>query len=97
MAIDFSTQEGKALFEREVRMRMEPPFYMGREKAEMLVAVLLREECQIIPTEESVEQLKAEVDHLRAVLRAFTSHYPHGVNPMLDQAYADARDALEKD
>jgi hypothetical protein len=40
---DFSTPEGKALFEREVRKRTEPPFNMGREQAEMLVAVLLTE------------------------------------------------------
>lgn len=39
--VDFSTQEGKALFEREVRRRMEAPFHMERTQAEMLVAVLL--------------------------------------------------------
>jgi hypothetical protein len=41
MMVDFSTPEGKALFESEVRKRMEAPFYMGREQAEMMVAVLL--------------------------------------------------------
>lgn len=41
MKVDFSTPEGQALFEREVRKRMEPPANMEREKAEMLVAVLL--------------------------------------------------------
>lgn len=43
MMVDFSTSEGKALFEREVRKRTEPPFCMERTQAEMLVAVLLRE------------------------------------------------------
>lgn len=38
---DFSTPEGKALFESEVLKRMQPPFNMPREQAEMLVAVLL--------------------------------------------------------
>jgi hypothetical protein len=39
--VDFSTSEGKALFEREVCKRMEPPFLMERGQAEMLVAALL--------------------------------------------------------
>lgn len=41
--VDFSTPEGKALFEREVRKRTEAPLHMTRDQAEMLVAVLLRE------------------------------------------------------
>lgn len=38
---DFSTQEGKTLFELEVRNRMEGPARMDRARAEILVAVLL--------------------------------------------------------
>lgn len=41
--MDHSTPEAKALFEQEVRKRMEPPLCMERTKAEMLVAVLLWE------------------------------------------------------
>lgn len=40
---DFSTPEGKALFEHEVLKRMEAPFHMERVQAEMLVASLLWE------------------------------------------------------
>jgi hypothetical protein len=40
---DFSNPETKALFESEVRKRMEAPFLMSRTQAEMLVAVLLTE------------------------------------------------------
>jgi len=41
MAHDFSKPETKALFEEEVRKRMEPPFNMSRTQAEMLVAALM--------------------------------------------------------
>lgn len=39
--IDHSTPEAQAIFEREVRKRMDPPFSMSRAQAEMLVAVLM--------------------------------------------------------
>jgi len=39
--MDFSLPENKKLFEREVQVRMGPPFYLPREQAEMLVAALL--------------------------------------------------------
>jgi hypothetical protein len=38
---DFSKPETKALFEAEVRKRMEEPFFMTRAQSEMLVAALL--------------------------------------------------------
>ena len=38
---DFSKPETKSLFESEVRKRMEEPFFMSRDQAEMLVAVLM--------------------------------------------------------
>lgn len=41
MGYDFSKPETKALFESEVQKRMDPPFLMSREQAEMLVAVLM--------------------------------------------------------
>lgn len=40
---DFSKPETKALYESEVRKRMEAPFFMSRSQAEMLVAVLMTE------------------------------------------------------
>ena len=40
-AVDFSKPETKALYETEVRIRMEPPFYMSRDQAEILVALLM--------------------------------------------------------
>ena len=39
--VDFSKPETKALYEAEVRKRMEAPFFMDRAQAEMLVAFLM--------------------------------------------------------
>ena len=39
--VDFSKPETKAIYESEVRRRMDEPFCMSREQAEMLVAVLM--------------------------------------------------------
>lgn len=41
MGVDFSKPETKALYENEVRKRTESPFFMSREQAQMLVAVLM--------------------------------------------------------
>lgn len=41
MVVDFYSREGRELFQREVRKRMEAPFFMERNPAEMLVAALL--------------------------------------------------------
>jgi hypothetical protein len=41
MTYDFSKPETKALFAEEVRKRMDAPFYMSREQAELLVAALM--------------------------------------------------------
>jgi hypothetical protein len=41
MPVDFSNPETKALYVAEVSKRMDAPFYMSREQAEMLVAVLM--------------------------------------------------------
>ena len=41
MAYDFSKPETQKLLDAEVRKRMEPPFSMSREQAEMLVAALM--------------------------------------------------------
>jgi hypothetical protein len=38
---DFSKPETRALYEAEVRKRMETPFFMDRTQAETLVAVLM--------------------------------------------------------
>jgi len=43
MGYDFSKPEVQQLYEDEVRKRQQPPFNMEREKAEMLVAVLMWE------------------------------------------------------
>lgn len=43
MKFDFSKPETKALYEAEVRKRIEPPFCMERNQAEMLVAALMWE------------------------------------------------------
>lgn len=32
----------------------------------------------------------------RAALQKFVDHYPHGINPYLDEAYSEAREALAK-
>lgn len=43
MAHDFSKRETQKLFVVEVRKRMEAPFFMSRDQAEMLVAALMTE------------------------------------------------------
>lgn len=41
--VDFSKPETKALYVSEVRKRMEAPFFMSLEQAQMLVAALMAE------------------------------------------------------
>lgn len=50
--MDFSKPETRALYEAEVRKRMEAPFYMSRKQAEMLVAVLMTNEVVVFKKEE---------------------------------------------
>lgn len=38
----------------------------------------------------------AAAPKMAASLKAFVAHYPMGINPMLDQAFRDARAALSK-
>ena len=40
---DFSKRETRELYNAEVRKRMEAPFFMSLEQAQMLVAVLMTE------------------------------------------------------
>jgi hypothetical protein len=41
-------------------------------------------------------RLMAASPDMKKALRLFVAHYPHGINPYLDQAYSEARDALTK-
>lgn len=41
MDFDFSKPETRELYEAEVRRRMQPPFFMSRLQAEMIVAVMM--------------------------------------------------------
>jgi len=39
---------------------------------------------------------KADLERAKEILRRFHDHYPSGVNPFLDDAYADAGEFLRK-
>ena len=44
----------------------------------------------------ALHSANARAKGLRAALEKFTAHYPSGINPYLDEAYADARAALKE-
>ena len=45
--------------------------------------------------QEANARLIAAAPALLAVSKAFVAHYPMGINPMLDQAFRDARAAIQ--